>query len=83
MSHKKLIEQSLTGTSAKYLVDSLVEELPPLPALYTSIRRELPPDSVVKIEENVVYISQIDKSRISEEVRYLSLVYPELEFVVE
>ncbi len=83
MSHKKLIEQSLAGASAKHLVDSLLEELPPLPALVTYIKRELPKESVIKIEENTVFISEVNKQAVSTKVDYLQLIYPELEFVVE
>jgi len=83
MNHKKLIERSISGSSAEYLVDSLVEDLPPLPALYTSIRKELPNDAIVRIDDNVVFIKVKDNNTVTEQVYYLTLVYPELDFIVE
>jgi hypothetical protein len=84
MSSKKLIEQVLSGQSARHLFDALVEELPPTPTLIASIRRELPRNVDVRLEHNICFISpRSDTPRISEQVSYLSLVWPEIEFVVE
>jgi len=85
MKSTLLVDQLVNGSAAKLIIDSLVEELPPLPALYTSIRRELPHETQVRIEETTVYITAIDtlKPTIHESVYYLQFVYPELEFVIE
>lgn len=83
MSHKKLIDTVVSGKSATHMLDSLMEELPSLPALYTSIRKELPSDAVVRIEDDTVFIKCKDNNTVTEEVYYLTLVYPELDFVME
>jgi hypothetical protein len=91
-----LIEKSISGQSAKYLIDSLVDDLPPITVLNASIRRELPKKTEFEIEENTVYITAPVAStnvyvnettetldRINKGVEYLRLVYPELEFVIK
>jgi hypothetical protein len=83
---RSLVELSLSGQSAQHIIDSLLEELPPLPMLYNTIRRELKNMASVRIDENAVFIKSNDKSSkqvVRENVNYLQLVYPELEFVVE
>lgn len=86
MSHRKLVEQVVSGKSAQHIIDALVEELPPLPMLYQIVRKEMPRGTGVRIEENVVFVkpqSKVLKSKVSERSDYLQLMFPELEFVVE
>lgn len=80
---KSLLESTLNGKSAKYLVDSLIEDLPPLPTLYQSICKELPKSAEVSIEDGAVTIKHYSPESLSESVRFLELVYPELDFVLE
>ena len=82
MSSKKLIEQIVSGKSAQYVIDALVEELPPLPAIKASISRDLPRGTKVEIDDEVVYIETDDRDKIREHVEFLSQVYPELDFVL-
>lgn len=82
MTSKKLIELTLSGKSAEHVIEALLEELPPLPALKSSIMQDLPKYTKVKIEENVVYLGGENRRLLHERAEFLSLVYPELEFVV-
>ena len=86
MTSRSLVDKYLSGQSAQYLIDSLVEDLPPLPAIKSSLMRDLPKDTVVRIEDNVFYLqsnNQHHKSAIYEQLRYFESAYPELEFVVD
>jgi len=86
MTSKRLIDHYLSGQSAQHLIESLVEDLPPLPAIKSSLMRDLPKDTIVRIEDNVFYLqsrNKQDKPKIYEQLRYFELAYPELEFVVE
>ena len=85
MAHKSLIEQVCGGKSAKYIIDAIMEELPPLPAIRTSLIREIP-KAAVRIEENTFFISppeKNDKYKMQEIVETYRLMYPEIEFVIK
>jgi len=81
MSSTKLIEQLLSGQSARHIVDALIEELPPLPALKSSIQRELPRGVSFDIEGNAVFIH--GDSELTESVLFLESAYPELDFILK
>ena len=85
MPSTRLIEQIVSGKSAQYVIDALVEELPPLPALRSSIMRDLPRGTQVAIDGEIVYVTapDADKYELHEQVEFLRRVYPELEFVVK
>lgn len=96
MAINRLIEHALAGKSAQHIVDALIEELPPLPMLYQTIRKELPKGTGVRIEEyddsisvgdgTPVFVKPASKStamKVRERVDYLRLMFPELEFIVE
>jgi len=72
----------LSGKSAQFLVDSLVEDLPDVNEIKLSIKREMPKGVDIVIEDNVVFLSHNEKSLVYEQVYPLTLIYPELEFVV-
>jgi len=86
MSSKHLVDHLLSGKSAQHVIDALVEDLPPLPVIRSSIQRDMPKDTIVRIEDNVFYLqskNKQDKSKVHEQLRFFELAYPELEFVVE
>jgi hypothetical protein len=80
-SSRKLIDLHLTGQSARYLIDSLVEELPPPEVIRMSVLRDLPKGSNVTLDEGVVYIQCEDARVVAEKLPLFELMYPELDFV--
>lgn len=76
----KLIDLRVSGTSAKYLVDALLEELPPPYVIKGTILRDLP-KSKVTIDKDVVYIECADNQAVVEKMPLFEHMYPELDFV--
>lgn len=81
MSKKQLIELALSGKSAAYIIDALMEELPPVPVIRQTILNNLPKGSDVQFEENVVFVQCPDRRVLLERLHYFEVAYPELEFV--
>jgi len=79
-SVRRLIELHVSGASAKYLVDALLEELPSEPIIKQSILKDLP-GSKVKIENDIVYIHCSDRQAVIEKLPVFEHMYPELDFV--
>lgn len=79
---KDLIKNYLSGQSAKYLIEALVDQLPDKVYIESSIRRELPKKTKFKLSENVVFIECEPSQKIKQSIDYLQLVYPELEFII-
>lgn len=80
-SSKKLIDLHLSGESARYLIDALVEELPAPDVIRRSILRDLPKGSSVTIDGEAVYIRCEDRRALVEKLPLFELMYPELDFV--
>jgi hypothetical protein len=83
-----LIDSYLSGQSAKYLIDSVVDELPSKNELQKSISNSLPKGTKFEFDESVVRIDGQDKSpdeynSLMQEVHYLQAAYPELFFLIE
>jgi len=76
----KLIDLRVSGTSAKYLVDALLEELPPPDVIKRTILRDLP-KSLVIVKEDVVYIECSDRQLLASTLPLFEHMYPELDFV--
>lgn len=79
-SSNRLIDLHVSGASAKYLVDALLEELPSPDIIRRSILRDLP-KSKVTIESDVVYIDCVDRQAVVEKLPLFEHMYPELDFV--
>lgn len=77
---KRLIELYVSGASAKYLVDALLEELPSPSVIRQTVLRDLP-GSKVTIENDVVYIECDDRQAVIRSLPILECMYPELDFV--
>lgn len=82
-SSRRLIDLHLSGESAKYLIDALVEELPPPEVIRQSILRDLPKGSSITIEGAAAYIYCEDRRVLVEKLPLFELMYPELDFVHE
>lgn len=76
-----LIDSYLSGKNAAYLVDAILEELPPLEEIRRDILRDLP-GATIRFERgsNLVFIDHNDSLLLSEMIKYYERVYPELEF---
>lgn len=79
-SSSKLIDLHISGASAKYLVDALLEELPSPDVIRKTILKDLP-RSKVKIENDVVWIDCEDRKSVVEKITLFEHMYPELDFV--
>lgn len=83
---KSIIEQVVSGKSSKYLIDAIVEELPPFPMIRSSLQRELPKGSIIRVDESTFFIKVSDKEdrhSIDESLEIFRSMYPELEFVID
>ena len=76
----KLIDLHVCGASAKYLVEALLEELPPPDVIKRTILRDLP-KSKVTIDKDVVYIECSDRQDVANKLPLFEHMYPELDFV--
>lgn len=79
-SSRKLIDLYVSGESAKYLVDALLDDLPPPSIIKQTILRDLPGSKVI-IEADVVYIDCKDRKAVIEKLPFFECMYPELDFV--
>lgn len=77
-----LIDLHLSGKSAQLVIDDLLEELPPLPAIRQSLLRDLPRSSKVRVDEKnmILYIDCDDRRSMMETVTLYERIYPEVEF---
>jgi hypothetical protein len=84
MSTKRLIDMHLSGKGARHLIDAVLEELPPLPAIRTSLLRDLPKGSRVRVDEadSVFYVDCADRYVLKERLAFYERAYPEIDFVV-
>jgi hypothetical protein len=83
-SSKSLIELHLSGKGASYLIDAVLEELPPVNEIRTTILNDLPKGSKIRFEQDrTCYITCQDRHLLAEMIVFYERVYPEVEFVAE
>lgn len=81
-----LIDRHLQGVKVKSIIDSVLEELPPVNDIIQSIRRELPRGSKVKFvnRDRAIYIECADtRLLMTRVIPFYESAYPEIEFIPE
>jgi hypothetical protein len=80
MRSKKLVDSYLAGSSAKYLVDALIDDLPSESQIRSTLLSLLPRGSRLKFVESTVCI-YADEDLDDTLLNTFDALYPELEFV--
>ena len=84
MSHQsRTFTHGCINNAIDEMWDSLLEELPPANIILSSIQKDLPKHTKVEIEDNIIYLQNEDIYSLQESIQFLSLVFPELDFVIQ
>ena len=79
-----LIDQHLSGKSAEYLIDGVLDHLPDVQEVKSSFIRDLPGAKLRCTEQEITISSSgLDRQELIETVNFYELAYPEIHFVIE